>query len=88
MIGSLALGVAPVLWGLLIDFIGERSFGGRQFEWNRYSIFFGAVMVVFAVTLLLARRLEEPKAASMEALLRELLLEAPQRVLVRIWPRE
>lgn len=88
VIGSLALGVAPVLWGLLIDVIGARAFKGPHFEWNRYSIFFIAVAVVFGITLTVARRLEEPKAASMDALLRELLLDAPQRVLVRIWPKE
>jgi MFS family permease len=88
VIGSLALGVAPVLWGLVIDFVGSRTFAGSRFEWNRYSIFFVAVAVVFAVTLALARKLEEPKAASLEALLREILVDAPQRVLVRLWPRE
>jgi hypothetical protein len=35
----------------------------------------------------LCARLEEPKAASMEALLREILIESPQRVWVRLWPR-
>lgn len=88
VIGSLALGVAPVLWGLLIDFVGARSFKGPHFEWNRYSIFFLAVALVFGITLALARRLEEPKAASLETLLRELLVDTPQRVLVRLWPRE
>jgi len=88
VIGSLALGVAPVLWGLLIDFIGTRTLAQAHFEWNRYSVFFLAVAVVFAVTLALARHLEEPKAASLDALLRELLVDAPQRVLVRLWPRE
>jgi len=88
VISSLALGVAPVLWGLLIDVIGTRAFAGVRFEWNRYSIFFVAVAIVFAFTLALARRLEEPKAASIDALLRELLVDAPQRALVRLWPRE
>jgi len=87
VIGSLALGIGPISWGLLIDAIGARTAGGPRFEWNRFSFFFTAVAVVFAVTLALGRRLEEPKAASMDALLRELLLDAPQRVLVRLWPR-
>lgn len=88
VIGSLALGVAPVLWGLLIDVVGARTFAGPHFEWNRYSIFFMAVAAAFAITLMMARKLEEPKAASIEALLHELLVDAPQRVLVRLFPRE
>jgi hypothetical protein len=35
----------------------------------------------------LARRLEEPEAASMEALLREILIHSPQRFWFRFWPR-
>jgi hypothetical protein len=36
----------------------------------------------------LARRLEEPDAASLEKLIREILIESPQRFLVRLWQRE
>ena len=39
------------------------------------------------VALLAARRLQEPQAASMEQLLRELLLDSPQRFWLRLWPR-
>jgi hypothetical protein len=35
----------------------------------------------------LGRRLEEPAAVSMEELLKELLIESPQRIWVRFWPR-
>ena len=37
--------------------------------------------------LALAVRLEEPKAATMEQLLREILIQSPQRVWLRLWPR-
>ena len=43
--------------------------------------------MVFFVTLALARRLEEPKAASLEQLLKEILIESPQRAWLRLWPR-
>jgi len=36
----------------------------------------------------LSRQLEEPQAASMEELLRDILIQSPQRVWVRLWPRE
>ena len=45
-------------------------------------------MVLMAIALFLARRLEEPQAAGMEELLKEILVQSPQRVLVRLWPRE
>jgi len=87
VLGNVALGLSPILWGLLIDALGQwRKFSGA-FEWNRYSVFFAAVIAVFAIMLLFARRLDEPQAANMEQLLREILIQSPQRVL-RIWTRE
>jgi MFS family permease len=87
VLGNVTLGLSPILWGLIIDAIGpwRRAFGA--FEWNRYSVFFAAVIAVFGGVLFFARRLEEPQAASMEELLREVLIQSPQRIL-RIWTRE
>lgn len=84
---NVCLGLAPILWGLLIDAVGQRHITTGGFDWNRYSVFFVLATVVFVVTLCLARRLEEPQAASMDKLLREILIQSPQRVWVRLWPR-
>ena len=88
VIGSVTLGLAPIAWGLLLDAIGSRHARWIGLEWNRYTVFFAAVAVAMAATLALARRLDEPAAVSMDALLREILIQSPQRVWVRIWPRE
>ena len=87
VVGSLSLGLAPILWGLVIDAVGQRQVAAFGLEWNRYSIFFGAVAVIFVLALALSRRLEEPQAASMESLLKEILIQSPQRAWVRLWPR-
>ena len=84
---SLALGLSPILWGLLIDAVGGFHAHGLGLDWNRYSIFFAAAGLVMLATLPLARRLEEPQAASMEVLLKEILVQSPQRVWLRLWPR-
>ena len=78
--GGAECGVTPV---------GVGGFHGRWLglEWNRYSLFFALTGLVFVVTFGLCQRLEEPKAASMEALLRDILIESPQRVWVRLWPK-
>jgi len=87
VLGSVTLGLAPIGWGVLIDAIGERHWQWLGLDWNRYTVFFAATAVVFALTLGLGRRLQEPQAASMEALLRELLIQSPQKFLLRFWPR-
>jgi MFS family permease len=87
VIGNVTLGLAPVGWGLLIDIIGPNEIVWHGIAWNRFSVFFAAASVFFLGALTLSRRLEEPQAAGMEELLREILVQSPQRVWVRFWPR-
>jgi MFS family permease len=84
---NVTLGIAPVAWGLMIDAVGSRAPFWAGLSWNRFTIFFAAAGLAYLFTMGLARRLHEPEAASMEELLRELLIESPQRFLVRFWPR-
>src|SRR5207244_11286938 len=86
VITNLALGLSPLLWGLMIDFLGTRRIPHLWLEWNRFTCFFAAVVLALMITLYLTRRLQEPKAAGIDQLLKEILL-SPQRVLVRFWPR-
>jgi MFS family permease len=87
VVSNVALGLSPIIWGLLIDAVGKRSPVWLGLEWNRFTIFFAGAAVVFGVALLLARRLDEPQAASLEELLREILIQSPQRFWLRLWPR-
>jgi len=87
VVANLTLGLAPVLWGLVIDAIGSRRFRWQGVEFNRFSIFFLCVSTVFAITLVLCRRLDEPKARNMDELIAE-LLQSPQKLWLRLWPRE
>jgi MFS family permease len=84
---NVTLGLAPIGWGLLIDAVGAHSPIWLGLVWNRFTVFFAAVALACLVTLLLARRLEEPQAASMEELLREILIQSPLRIWLRFWPR-
>jgi MFS family permease len=87
VVANVSLGLAPIAWGLLIDAVGKSSPHWLGITWNKFSVFFAAAMTSFAVALILARRLEEPEAASMEVLLREILIQSPQKFWLRFWPR-
>lgn len=87
VLSSLMLGLSPVFWGLLIDAVGSLGTPQAWLEWNRFTVFFGGVALAMLVTVYYVRRLEEPQAASLEDLLREILIQSPQRVFLRIWPR-
>ncbi|MHC1764867.1 MAG: MFS transporter [Verrucomicrobiia bacterium] len=84
---NVTLGLAPIGWGLLIDALNPLAVTWSGLEWNRYSVFFLAVALSFVATLALARRLEEPAALRTDQLLREILIQSPQRFWLRFWPR-
>jgi uncharacterized membrane protein len=87
VVGNVILGLAPIGWGLLIDAVGAHSWNWLGLAWNRYTVFFAATAFIFVITLILARCLHEPEAASMEELFREILIQSPQRFWLRFWPR-
>jgi MFS family permease len=87
VVANLTLGLSPVLWGISIDAAQSLKWRWHGFELNRFSLFFLVVAVMFFITLALCRRLEEPQAASMEELLRDILKQSPLRFWLRFWPR-
>jgi MFS family permease len=87
VVGNVTLGLTPIAWGLLIDAVGARAPVWMGLAWTRYTVFYAAASLVFLITLTLARLLDEPQAASMEELLREVLIQSPQRFWFRFWPR-
>jgi MFS family permease len=86
VVANLTLGLAPVLWGLTIDAVGDHHVRWQGIELNRFSFFFLGVLAAFGVALVLCRRLDEPKARDIDELLRE-ILQSPQRLWLRLWPR-
>ena len=79
VVWQITLGLSPVLWGLLLDGIGSRTENALGFQWNRYSVYFGLVSIAYSVAFLLCRRLDEPRAAHVHALMREILMDEPRR---------
>src|SRR5439155_7278465 len=59
VITNLALGLSPLLWGLMIDFLGTRRIPHLWLEWNRFTCFFAAVVLALMITLYLTLRLQE-----------------------------
>lgn len=86
VISNVTLGLAPVGWGLLIDYVGKWQGHWLGLNWNQFTIFYTLALGMFALGLVLAGKLHEPKAASLEALLTEFLVVTPQRLWARFWP--
>jgi len=86
VVANLTLGLAPMFWGLVIDAFGPRHIRWRHFELNRFSLFFGCVVGVFALALAFCRKLDEPKAHDLDELITE-MLQSPHKLWLRLWPR-
>ncbi len=87
VVGSVVLGLSPILWGVFIDLLIPLHVRWHQFEWNRFSVFFSLLWIVFIIAIALARRLDEPQAGTMEDVFRDVLGQSSPRVWFKLWPR-
>jgi len=88
VVANVSLGISPVLWGLMIDVFHGLNTRTGPFEWNRYSLFFSATGLMFVVVLACSRKLEEPAAANVQKLIREIVIGSPYRMWVRLFGRD
>lgn len=88
VVANVSLGISPVFWGLMIDLFHHLKLQTGIFEWNRYSLFFSVAGAMFVVVLICCRSLEEPAAAKVQKLIREIVVATPYRVWVRLFGRD
>ncbi len=85
---SVALGLAPILWGLIIDLIGDRQAVFLGFNWTHYTIFLRWCWWCLSRRWGCRASCTNPKAASLESLLTDIIIESPQRLWLRFWSRD
>lgn len=59
VIASLGLGLSPILWGLILDAIGDYQWVGTHFIWQRHSIYFAILFILGLVAFISVSRLRE-----------------------------
>jgi MFS family permease len=87
VVTSLVSGIFPIFWGILLDALAGWGVLWSKWQWNQYSVSYGAVTVITVVALVLRNALSEPRAMTTDAFLRELLVETPSRAISRILAR-
>jgi len=87
VVTSLVLGVFPILWGMLLDTLAGWGILWSKWQWNQYTVAYGAATAITIVALVLRNALSESRAMTTDAFLRELLVETPSRALSRILAR-
>ncbi|MCX6935938.1 MAG: hypothetical protein NTZ01_07095, partial [Verrucomicrobia bacterium] len=83
---SLVAGLAPLGWGLLTDTL-QGFHWGSGIQVNGFVLLYGTFTLILLPAMIALRRVQEPKAASTEDLIRELVLETPWRSITRWWNR-
>lgn len=87
VVTSLVLGVFPIFWGILLDALAGWGTSWSWWQWNQYSLLYGALVVIMIAALVMRNRLAEPRAMTTDAFLRELLVETPSRAISRLLAR-
>jgi MFS family permease len=59
VITSLVWGLSPILWGILLDAIGQRQFTTGPILWTRYSIYFALAALLAVGTMVYGAFLHE-----------------------------
>jgi len=83
VVGGVAMGMSPTLWGLMIDIFSGSESDWFSIEWNEYTIYFTGVAGVLLLTALATMRLEEPRAARLNEFLIDLIRHSPLRYWMR-----
>lgn len=84
---NVAMGASPIIWGVVLDVLRESGFVQARWGITNYSVFFSGVGLMLLLGLFLCLRLSEPAAVPMNRLLRDILIDSPQRLWLRFWPR-
>ncbi|MDF2374792.1 MAG: MFS transporter [Verrucomicrobiales bacterium] len=88
VVSSLGLGLAPILWGILIDATATLSVVTIPgFVLNSWSLLFALLAFLFGIAVFLCTRIEEPKSVRWEALMRFMLRQSRARYWLRQWSR-
>ncbi len=83
VLNNVMMGVMPVLWGMMLDGLGSWKYDGVWFVWNRYSLLYFLLAVIFFLSLFLIRRLDEDLAMKEDDFFNQMVMRTP----VRAWTR-
>ena len=87
VIASLGTGLAPILWGMQIDACNGLHAATGPLDWNKYSLYYFAVLVITVITWALAFFLHEKESLDGRLTMRDLLLTMKLKRLSRLWMR-
>ena len=84
---SLAAGVSPILWGLLLDALRNVEVTVGAYTLDGFALFFGLQWLLLSVVWVAMSQVKESSAASTRAVLHQFLVTAPSQRLAELTGR-
>ena len=78
---SMFIGLAPVLWGVLLDGLSTTILSVKGYELDRYSFFFAAEWLMLGAVGVMLARLKEAKSESATFMVYQIFVGMPSRTL-------
>jgi hypothetical protein len=81
---NMTVGVVPLLWGPVMDYLEKWRVSWGYWNWNSYSLLYCTLSFTIIIGLCVLQTLDEPKKMTWEVFMRELLVKTPSRALSRV----
>jgi MFS family permease len=81
---NLTLGLVPLAWGPVMDYLGHWHAAWGFWDWNAFSLFYGMLAATIAAGLFLLGSVVEPITMTWDAFMTELLVKTPSRAVSRL----
>jgi len=81
---NLTLGLIPLLWGPVMDYLGLWHVNWGFWQWNCFSLFYCALAFTIVFGLYMLRSVVEPITMTWDVFMQELLVKTPSRAVSRL----
>jgi MFS family permease len=81
---NLTVGLVPLLWGPLMDYLTRWHVAWGLWQWNSYSFFYITMASLIGVGLFQLRAVVEPVTMTWNVFMTELLVKTPSRAVSRL----
>ena len=81
---NLTLGLVPLVWGPVMDYLDRWHFTWGLWQWNCYSLFYCTLAFTIATGLFALRSVVEPVTMTWDVFMTELLVKTPSRAVSRL----
>jgi Na+/melibiose symporter-like transporter len=81
---NLTLGIVPLVWGPVMDYLEHWRVAWGYWNWNSYSLLYAVLTLTMMIGVGVLQTLDEPKKMTWDVFMSELLVKTPSRAVSRL----